>query len=194
MFIQTGDHNSTAACPCGEADVNQRLLDSRRGFRAYFGRKLGNPQDAEDAFQNFSLKVIRAAQTQRDSAKIDAWLWHTMRNTLIDHYRRNATRKRAETAYAQEIWITANEAEDTQADMPCKCLYAALPRLKASHAAILRRADLSEEPRNEIATDLGLTANALNVRLHRARQALKAELQRSCPACRADNFLDCDCE
>lgn len=138
--------------------------------------------------------MIRAARSQRDDEKIDAWLGRTMRNTLIDHYRRRATRKRAETTYAQEIRITANAAEEARADMPCNCLYAALPKLKADHAAILRRADLAEEPRKRIAVDLGLAANALNVRLRCARQALKAELERSCPARRAGNFLNCDCK
>lgn len=174
--------------------VNQRLLEKRRAFLAYFRHKLGNPQDAEDAFQDFNLKVIRSARSLQNAEKTDAWLGRTMRNTLIDHYRRRATRKHAETTYAQEVKITANAVKETQVETPCKCLGAALLDLKPEYASLLQRADLAEEPRDRIAVDLGVTANNLNVRLHRARQALKATLERSCPACRAGSSMDCECE
>jgi RNA polymerase sigma-70 factor (ECF subfamily) len=174
--------------------VNQRLLEKRRSFLAYFRHKLGNPQDAEDAFQDFNLKVIRSARSLQNAEKTDAWLGRTMRNTLIDHYRRRATRKHAETTYAQEARITANAVKETQVETPCKCLGAALLDLKPEYASLLQRADLAEEPRGRIAVDLGITANSLNVRLHRARQALKSTLESSCPACRAGSFMDCECE
>lgn len=174
--------------------VNQRLLERRRAFLAYFRHKLGNPQDAEDAFQDFNLKVIRSARSLQNPERTDAWLGRTMRNTLIDHYRRRATRKHAETTYAQEVKITANAIEETQDETPCKCLDGALRDLKPDYTNLLQRADLAEEPRGRIAADLGITANSLNVRLHRARQALKSKLESSCPACRAGSFMDCECE
>lgn len=174
--------------------VNQRLLERRRAFLEYFRHKLGNPQDAEDAFQDFNLKVIRSARSLQNAEKTDAWLGRIMRNTLIDHYRRRATRKHAETTYAQEVQITAYTVEETQAETPCKCLGAALLELKPEYAILLQRADLAEEPRNRIAVDLGVTANSLNVRLHRARQALKAKLEKSCPSCRDGSSMDCECE
>ena len=174
--------------------VNQRLLERRRAFLAYFRHKLGNPQDAEDAFQDFNLKVIRSARSLQNAEKTDAWLDRTMRNTLIDHYRRRATRKHAETTYAQEVKITANVVEESQTETPCKCLGAALLELKPAYATLLQRADLAEEPRDRIAVDLGVTANNLNVRLHRARHALKSKLESSCPACSAGSVMDCECE
>lgn len=193
MYIETIDRNAATLHYPGDTQINQRLVESRRAFQGYFRRRLGNPQDAEDAFQDFSLKVIRSAQSLRDGEKIGAWLGRTMHNTLIDHYRRSATRRKAEAAFAQEVQVTTAETRDSPTEVPCKCLYAALSRLKPDHAVLLRRADLAEEPRDRIAADLGLTINTLRVRLHRARQALKAELEGLCPACSAGSFLDCDC-
>ncbi|PIL17991.1 hypothetical protein P775_22135 [Puniceibacterium antarcticum] len=174
--------------------VNQRLLERRRAFLTYFRHKLSNAQDAEDAFQDFNLKIIRSARSLQNAEKTDAWLGRTMRNTLIDHYRRRATRKLGETTYAQEVNITANAVKETQVETPCNCLGAAMLDLKPEYVSLLRRAYLAEEPRGRIATDLGVTANSLNVRLHRARQALKSALEISCPACRAKSFMDCECE
>ena len=176
-----------------DPEVTKHLLAGRGAFHAYFRRKLGSPQEAEDAFQDFALKVIRAARSPDHAEKIDAWLGRILRNTLIDHYRRRAVRRRVEAAYAQEMQVSGAEAEDVRDQSPCRCIGRVLAKLKPDQADILRRADLEEEPRSRIAADLGLTSNNLNVRLHRARLALKAELQRSCPACRTGSFLDCEC-
>lgn len=176
-----------------DPEVTKHLLAGRGAFHAYFRRKLGSPQEAEDAFQDFALKVLRAARSPDHAEKIDAWLGRILRNTLIDHYRRRAVRRRVEAAYAQEMQVSGAEAEDVRDQSPCRCIGRVLAKLKPDQADILRRADLEEEPRSRIAADLGLTSNNLNVRLHRARLALKAELQRSCPACRTGSFLDCEC-
>jgi RNA polymerase sigma-70 factor (ECF subfamily) len=173
--------------------VNQHLLDGRREFLGYLRRRLGNLDEAEDALQDFSLKVIRSARSVDQDDKIDAWLGKTLRHTLIDHYRRRAVRQRTETAYAQEMSI-ADQAPQSEVEFGhCRCLYAALPRLRPDYAEILRRADLKEEPRARIAADLGLTINTLNVRLHRARHALRQEIERSCAACGNGNFHGCAC-
>src|SRR3546814_20112291 len=76
----------------------------------------------------------------------------------------------------------------------CSFVQDALPTLSPHYAEILTRADLNEEPREQIAADLGLTANNVCVRLHRARQALKAKLEDICPTCRDRVGLGCDCE
>ncbi len=171
--------------------VNQRLLDGRGEFLGFLRRRLGNLDEAEDALQDFSLKVIRAPHPVERGEKINAWLGQVLRHTLIDHYRRRAVRHRAETAYALERSITDASPEDDCDIFPCHCLHIALPRLRPEHAAILRRADLDEEPRASIAADLRITTNSLNVRLHRARRALKRELETSCPSCRKASFLEC---
>ncbi|MDZ4095381.1 MAG: RNA polymerase sigma factor [Paracoccaceae bacterium] len=174
--------------------VNQHLIAGKQAFLGYLRRRLGSLDEAEDVLQNFSLKVIRASQTASSEEKIDAWLGQIMRHTLIDHYRRRATRLRAETAYSQEQGLEEPATEADPAAGPCKCLPKALLRLGPDQAAILRRADLEEEPRTRIAADLGLTANALNVRLYRARHALRHELESTCPSCRDGSFLECACD
>ena len=174
--------------------VNQHLIAGKQQFLGYLRRRLGSLDEAEDVLQNFSLKVIRASQTASSEEKIDAWLSQILRHTLIDHYRRRATRLRAETAYSQEQGFEEPATEADPAAGPCKCLPKALARLGPEQAAILRRADLEEEPRTRIAADLGLTANALNVRLHRARHALRQELESTCPSCRDGSFLECACD
>ena len=185
--IPSGAHEAVS----GSSTVNQHLLDGRREFLGYLRRRLGSLDEAEDALQDFSLKVIRAARSVDDDDKINAWLGQILRNTLIDHYRRRAVRHRTETAYAQELRI--DQSVPGSEPSSCPCLQKAMQRLRPDFAEILRRADLKEEPRTQIAADLGLTTNTLNVRVHRARQALRLELEYSGTACGIGNFQDCAC-
>jgi RNA polymerase sigma-70 factor (ECF subfamily) len=68
-----------------------------------------------------------------------------------------------------------------------------LPNLKSEYAEVLRRVDLEEIPVAQVATELDITTNNATVRLHRARQALKRELERSCGTCATHGCLDCTC-
>ncbi len=172
--------------------VERHLVECRSEFLRYFRRRLDRPEDAEDAVQEFSLKVIRAANTLKDGEKIDAWLGRILRNTLTDQYRRRATRQRAEADYALESREDTVEEPDPTA-MPCACVYHVLPALSARYADIVRRADLDEAPRALIAAELGVTANNVGVRLHRARQALKTKLETHCAGCRDSGFQGCGC-
>ena len=174
--------------------VNRRLVECRRDFLRYFRRRLGRPEDAEDAFQDFCLKVIRAGRTPDDGDMIDAWLGRILRNTLIDHYRRCASRQRGEAAYERELKVAAHAVEADQGERACPCIHEALPTLKPEYAEILRRAFFDEELRARIADELGLSPNNVGVRLHRARRALKHKLEESCASCCAGGFLSCDCE
>jgi RNA polymerase sigma-70 factor (ECF subfamily) len=58
----------------------------------------------------------------------------------------------------------------------------------------LRRIDLHGESHTKVANDLGISINLLRVRLHRARQALKQALLRSCcKTCHDHGFMNCEC-
>lgn len=181
-----------ALLPPGEA-VSRRLSESRQDFLRFFRRRLSRPEDAEDALQDFCMKAIRAAASLDHAERVDAWLGRILRNTLTDHYRRRAAWRKAEAAYQREPHVAAFHPEDEPLDQMCLCMHRAIPSLKPDYAEILSRADLNEESRDRIAADLGLTANNVGVRLHRARQALKTKLEEICGGCRDSGCFRCDC-
>ena len=193
MSALTHTASVPSAMAAHDAIVLRRLTECRPEFLRYFRRRLSRPEDAEDALQDFCLKVIRAARTPQDGEKIDAWLSRVLRNTLIDHYRRRATRQRAEVAYESEGTEPVVQADADCDQRPCHCVGDLLPTIRPDYAEIVRRADLNEEPRVRIAAELGLTANNFGVRLHRARRALKAKIEAHCSTCCGSDFLSCDC-
>ncbi|MEX2644584.1 MAG: sigma-70 family RNA polymerase sigma factor [Acetobacterales bacterium] len=171
----------------------QRLTDCRSEFLRFFRRRLSRPEDAEDAFQDFCLKVVRATEKPKTTGKIDAWLSRVLRNTLTDYYRRRAARQRVEAAYEAEAPEPVVQPGTDQVENPCRCVPNLVPTLRPDYAEIIRRADLEEESRERIAIDLGLTTNNIGVRLHRAHRALKKRIEERCGACCGGGFRNCDC-
>lgn len=156
--------------------IDRQLVEYRQKFFHFFRRRLARPEDAEDALQDFCVKALRAANTLEDSQKVDAWLGRILRNTLTDHYRRRAARLNGETAFAREP-RSENALGPEPEPIACGFIRDILPVLKPEYAEIIRRVDLEETSRQCVAAELGLTSNNVGVRLHRARRALRIEIE-----------------
>jgi len=65
--------------------------------------------------------------------------------------------------------------------------------LPPAQAALLERVIIEGANVAELATELGITRNNAWVRLHRARQALKARLKDHCGTDSLRQCLDCGC-
>jgi len=166
------------------------LLEAhQRDFVRFAARRTGSRADAEDVVQTFSLKVLGRAE-QPAGRKGLAWLYRVLRTTLIDHHRREATRRRAHDGLAREPLAAAAEPAAT----PCGCIRRVLPTLRPDQQELLRRAELGNEPHARIAASLGTTANAIGVRLHRARHLLRDRLTRLCGCCCPAEAMACSCE
>ena len=93
-------------------DTEAILIECRNKFLGYLRKRLNSPQDAEDVFQDFCVKVLRNHASIKSGERLDAWLGITLRHTLTDHYRRQATRNRGAEAYANEAKILGPALED----------------------------------------------------------------------------------
>lgn len=170
------------------------LLENRGEFLRFLARRLGDMDKAEEVLQQFYLRVVSRGLELKRSESVVAWLYTVLRTTLVDHYRRETTRRHREADYAQ-MEILLNEGRDAELERTiCACFEALLPTLKPNYADILQRVDLRGVPPRDVARDLGLTPNIVRVRLHRARQAMKRSLLLSCRTCAEHGCLDCDCK
>jgi RNA polymerase sigma factor (sigma-70 family) len=171
-------------------EVVARLVAAHRDFLKFLEARLPNRTIAEEILQAAFTRTLEKGGAIRDEENAVAWFYRLLRNALIDHYRHHAAETRALEQQAAEP--VPNEAE-LQAAV-CACMKALLPNLKSEYAEVLQRADLDETPLTQVADALKITPNNATVRLHRARQALKRELERSCGTCAAHGCLDCSCE
>lgn len=174
-------------------EAEKKLIECRNRFLGFLRKRLNSPQDAEDVFQDFCVKVLRKHASIKSGERLDAWLGITLRHTLTDHYRRRATRNRGAETYAIEAKVLESVAGDED-ESACSCVAAAIQRLKPAQAELLSRLDLQEEPRRAVASELGISLNALGVRIHRIRAALKEKIAEICPICGDGRFMQCDCD
>ena len=77
--------------------------------------------------------------------------------------------------------------------MACACITAMVDTLKPEYGAALRRVDLDGLSVRGFAEEVGITPGNAGVRLHRAREALRRQLARSCGTCLDHGCLDCRC-
>lgn len=175
-----------------ETSTETALIEGRRAFLGFLAKRLGNWADAEDVLQEFCIRVLTRKDQLRDVERMDAWLYTILRSTLNDHYRKGTRRSRLAAAAAREPEEWVADAP-TQMARLCTCHGGLISELRPVDAELIRRIDFGEEDRGMVAADLGLSRNALGVRLHRARTALREALMNHCGECCREDRDDCSC-
>ena len=66
--------------------------------------------------------------------------------------------------------------------------------MKPEYRDALRIVDLDDGPLSELAAASGITAENAAVRVHRARKALRQQVQKACGTCADHGCFDCHCE
>jgi RNA polymerase sigma factor (sigma-70 family) len=176
-----------------EASVVVALKEGHREFLRFLVRRTANISEAEDVLQDFYLKVVRSARTIRTPGALKGWLAQVLRRTLTDHYRKSAVRRSTEERLLSSEDIALSVDDDAERAV-CACLYRILPTLPSGYAQIIWRVDLLGQERHRVARSLHISVNNLGVRIHRARLAVRAALERFCITCPEHGFLNCACE
>lgn len=191
--MNPGDTPSSAERDPASPDVLNVLVENHRRFLAFLERRVGSRATAEDILQEAFVRGLSRAESIRDESAIVAWFYRLLRNALVDHYRHQGAEDRA-LAYVAgtEDGLEAGADEALQ-DEVCACIAALIKTLKPEYAAAIERVDLGGASVAAYASEAGITANNGAVRLHRAHEALRRQLVRSCGTCATHGCLDCSC-
>jgi RNA polymerase sigma-70 factor (ECF subfamily) len=140
--------------------------------------RLGDPELVHDVCQESFLKALKSVSRLKDISRFPAWLYRIAENTLRDHLRGKARRGRwlQLTNQLEERGAESRVAEELDAAEEAERLLLAVRSLPSRYREplLLRHArDLSYV---EIGTILGISENAVQVRIFRARQMLKGKL------------------
>jgi RNA polymerase sigma factor (sigma-70 family) len=177
--------------PPSEAVVAS-LVESHRNFLAFLAGRLHDRSLAEDILQEAFVKSIEKGGELRDDGAAVAWFYRLLRNAVIDHRRRDGARNRALEALARE-WADAVEPPHELREAICGCVARLATTLKPEYAEILQRVEVEGLALQTYATEAGITANNAAVRAHRAREALRKQVQASCGTCAEHGCLECTC-
>lgn len=173
------------------APVLPLLLENRRAFLGYLQRRVGDRAVAEDILQDAFVKVVTRPDAMPADEAIIPWFYRTLRNAVIDRFRRDHTAGQALEAFAREL--DAHHPPQELNTEVCACVRRLSATLKPEYAAALQAIDIDGMPVKEFAARTGLSATNAGVRIFRARNALRKRLAESCGACAEHGCLNCTC-
>lgn len=180
-----------------EADLIQRLrAGDDRAFeqvvRTHSGRLLSvarrfmrNDEDANDVLQEAFISMHRAIHSFESGARLSTWLHRITVNCALMKIRSRKCRPEIAiddlmprfTEDGHHLDPPCPWTEDTDVAMAREqtrsMVRAAIDRLPENYRTVLLLRDIEELDTEETAQVLGISANAVKVRLHRAHQALR---------------------
>jgi RNA polymerase sigma-70 factor (ECF subfamily) len=166
-----------AAEPC---EYQRLFLLCAKSLHEFIHKTVRDPDDAEEVFQELSLKVLLHRSGPSNVEQFAAWCRGVLRHTLADHFR--AKSRRTDLVAPVELEsgsFPAGKAFDPESALSTReLLRRAFESVdERSHDLLLKRYLLGESA-NEIADGVAMSPSAVRVRLMRARSVLRRKRTR----------------
>ncbi len=162
MAAQSGDRTAIAALVSGAHPHVRRFAFSL----------CASNQDAEDAAQEAMIVLLCKIGTLRAASSLAAWMFRIVRNECLR--RVQASVLSGEPA----VEMVARSAEDEMlSKLEIDRVVGAIASLPAEQRRVLLMRDVQGLSGNAVAKSVGLSTAAMKSRLHRARTAVRAELE-----------------
>lgn len=174
----------------GDEDASTELVRRHAGrLLAVARRMLRNDEDAKDAVQTAFLSAFRAMPNFNGQSQLSTWLHRIVVNASLMKLRARSRRPEEsiedllprflEDGHHTETWsdLGASVDELLERKETRARVRAAIDRLPESYRTVLMLRDIEELDTARTAELLGVTTNAVKIKLHRARQALARLLE-----------------
>jgi RNA polymerase sigma-70 factor (ECF subfamily) len=180
-MTQLPDRLPSQGTPGPRIDWPAVLATHDRWLRAVVYARVGEPQAVDEVMQEVSLAAVRQQAPIADAGKVAPWLYRlAVRCSLLYRRKQGRGRKLIE-GYARQnrpmdrqrepdplAWLLAEEQREQ--------VRIAVTRLPRRDAEILLLKYTQDWSYRQLAERLGASPTAVEARLHRARQRLRAEL------------------
>jgi RNA polymerase sigma-70 factor, ECF subfamily len=153
----------------GDVDACKELLNDIGPSLTYFlRRRLADPQELEDVYQEVFMAIFEARHTYESGRPFEPWLFAIARNIAADYSRRRWRRAHWEELVADLPEPPADISNEAAPEL--SSVLAELPPDQREAFSMLKLDGLSVEVAAERA---GVSVGALKVRAHRAYKSLK---------------------
>jgi RNA polymerase sigma-70 factor (ECF subfamily) len=164
-------------------------------IRRYLRRLVG-PTDAEDLTQEVFVKVGQALPSFRGESKLSTWVYRIATNAAFDRLRSPSVRRAARTPL-ELLPLVPETPPSVDQDLARKemneCIRRYIDALPPAYRSALVLSEDEGLTNQQIADVLGISLDAVKIRLHRARGRLKSQLGSGCGFYRDDrNELACE--
>ena len=143
-------------------------------LRAFVGRRIADPDRAEDLVAEILLRIHQNLGSVDDRERLAHWVSRVARNAVIDEYRR-AGRVREQLVAAPEDGVVEEPDDSGGAEELAHCLRPLLDGLPAEQRRAVQMIDLDGMGQAEAARREGVSLSGMKSRVQRGRRRL-AEL------------------
>jgi len=187
----------------------QEFQDIYRAFnekiRRYLARLVGETE-AEDLAHEVFIKACKALGDFRGQSSLSTWIYRIATNTALDRLRSPDFKRSSEERHLigedelaiedKDVWTGRKtplpDQQLIRKEMNA-CIRSFIDSLPEDYRAVIVLGDLEDFKNHEIAEILGISLDAVKIRLHRARTNLRKQLENHCSFYRdGQNELACD--
>lgn len=173
-------------------NVTEWVNDYSDQLYNYAVKRLKDRDGANDLVQDTFLAAWRTVDQYTGEASVKTWLFTILKNKIIDHYRRNASRQTTslnddenmffdEADHWREGFYPKNWKAEAEERLEAKEFYLVFngckSKLKDVHANVFTMKYLDGLKSEEICRVLGLTSSHYWVLIHRAKVQLRSCLE-----------------
>lgn len=177
-------------------DFQQIHAEYQPRILRYLSRKVGETE-AEDLTQEVFIKVNQSLANFRGDSKLSTWIYRIAANTAMDRMRSPAFQRTVsldcgcQSSASKENEMTGELMVDENTPSPeyeafrkqrVECYTDCINDLPDSLRQVMRLSEFEEKAVEEIADILGLSEDAVKMRLHRGKEKLLEILKCHCKA------------
>lgn len=142
----------------------------QRELKGFIYKRVRDKALTEDIVHDVFLKVQSKIHQVKETDKLFGWIYQVTRNTITDHYRKNA-----KSINPRDIdWESAPPNFN---DCVSNAINELIPTLPEMYRVPLEMTEIQNMSQLEVAEKLGLNYTTAKARVQRARQMLRAKLE-----------------
>ena len=181
--MMNANSTSTARAVAVDALTEQMWGEVIAQLRAFVGRRIADPERAEDLVGEILLRIHQNLGSIDDRERLTHWVSRVARNAVIDEYRR-AARAREHLVPAPEDTVAVEDPHDVDESAVltdlARCLHPLLNGLPAEQHRAVRMIDLDGLPQASAAQIEGVSLSGMKSRVQRGRRRLAELLEQCC--------------
>lgn len=173
-----------------EIDFEKVYQEYQPKILRYLSRLTGQ-DEAQDIAQEVFEKVSRSIGGFKGRSNLSTWIYRIATNTALDRFRSSSfklslehdTLENSIGIHDRNVWTGETENPPDQKLIRremSECVREYVDKLSPDHRTVILLKELEGFKNKEIADILQISLEAVKIRLHRARAALKKELDNAC--------------
>jgi|SRR5688500_11102620 len=145
----------------------------------YVKGKVRSAEDAEDILQNVFIKISSGIDSLSEDVKMKSWLFTITRNTIIDYYRQNATKRKIDASGVIDDDIPESEEMDATKGLD-QCMSAMIDLLPDEYRGIIIESEIKGVRQKDLAAKYAMGYSSMRSKVQRGRERLRQLFHNCC--------------